>query len=223
MTLFSKASWCYFMTIATVLGYIVYCIVNCHSWISCCTRTNVFFLVLLAYASVLVLVLRVNVLVLVLVLRVTVSVLVLVLAHTVLLTSRGFDNLTTASGKVQYKFCTLMHSIRNSRCPVYLSDTVQAASAMQIASAYGRLSPLTSSYLNSGLNLESLHSRTLAQLPGTIFHKIFTASQNSPSSRNTWKAISSLQHTKSLDFCFILTLMSWGVVAQSVDRATSDL
>ena len=78
---------------------------------------------------VLVLVLVVKVLVLVLVLRVTVSVLVLVLAHTVLLTSRGFDNLTTASGKVQYKLCTLMHSIRNSRCPVYLSDTVQAASA----------------------------------------------------------------------------------------------
>jgi len=59
--------------------------VNCHSWISCCSRTNVFFLVLVAYASVLVLVLRVNVLVLVL--RVNVLVLVLVLIVTVLLTS----------------------------------------------------------------------------------------------------------------------------------------
>jgi len=43
---------------------------------------------------VLVLVVVVKALVLVLVLRVTVSVLVLVLAHTVLLTSRGFDNLS---------------------------------------------------------------------------------------------------------------------------------
>jgi len=48
MALFSEASWYCFMTIVTVLGYIVYCIVNYHSWISCCTRTNLFFLVLVA-------------------------------------------------------------------------------------------------------------------------------------------------------------------------------
>ena len=32
----------------------------------------------------------------------------------------------------------------------------------RVASADGRLTPVTSSYLNSGLNLESVHSRTLA-------------------------------------------------------------
>ena len=61
----------------------------------------------------------------------------------------------------------------------------------RVASAYGRLrrltllhDSLTSSYLHSGLNLKSVHSRRMAQLSGTIFHKIFAASQNSPSSRN---------------------------------------
>ena len=140
---------------------------------------------------VLVLVLVVKVLVLVLVLRVTVSVLVLVLAHTVLLTSRGFDNLTTASGKVQYNLALHPHALLGS--PYVMAGVLCIYPTQfrlhlpgRVASSYGRLtSPLTSSYLNSGLNLECVHSRTLAQLPGTIFHKIFTASQNSPSSRNT--------------------------------------
>jgi len=55
---------------------------------------QVLVLVLVFVLVLMVLVLAVKALVLVVVLRVTVSVLVLVLAHTVLLTSRGFDNLT---------------------------------------------------------------------------------------------------------------------------------
>jgi hypothetical protein len=77
------------------------------------------------------------------------------------------DQTTLASYQVESAVQAL-HPKGNARCHVYLSDTVQAASARS-----RRLTPLTSSYLDSGLNSVSVHSRMLAQLPGTIFHKIF--------------------------------------------------
>jgi hypothetical protein len=105
--------------------------------------------------------------------------------------------------RVQYKRCTFMHSTCNDSCyPVYLSDTVQDTSARSCRVGLRSADILISSYLDSTLNFESVHSRTPAQLPVTIFQKIFPVLQSSHRQETLEKSsLHCMQHTMSLNLC----------------------
>ena len=84
----------------------------------------------------------------------------------------------TVRSIVQDELCTLMHSLGNRRCPIYISNTIQ------VASVRSRRVGLQSYFILTRLRT-NLGERTFSHAGPAIFQKILAALQKSPSSRNT--------------------------------------